>query len=71
MMMIMMMMVQQPPAGQTLVTPRPTTFQQRDYRAQPQQTVVRAALAPLPPRQGDDYNLHTCFCVQTSGKKRL
>ena len=64
---IMMMIQQSAPAGQTLVTPRPATLPQRDYRAQPQQTVVRASLAPLPPRQGD-HNLHTSFCVQTSGK---
>ena len=61
MIIMMMMMIQQSaPAGQTLVTPRPATLPQRDYRAQPQQTVVRAALAPLPPRQGD-HNLHTSF----------
>ena len=57
-----MMIQQSAPAGQTLVTPRPATLPQRDHRAQPQQTVVRAALAPLPPRQGDDDNLHTSFC---------
>ena len=68
--MMMMMIQQSAPAGQTLVTPRPATLPQRDYRAQPQQTVVRASLAPLPPRQGD-YNLHTSVCGQTSGNNRL
>ena len=59
-MIIMMMMIQQSaPAGQTLVTPRPATLPPRDYRAQPQQTVVRASLAPLPPRQGDNTTLVT------------
>ena len=63
-----MMIQQSAPGGQTLLTPRPATLPPRDYRAQPQQTVVRASLAPLPPRQGDYYNLHTPFCGQTSGK---
>ena len=56
------MIQQSAPAGQTLVTPRPATLPQRDHRAQPQQTVVRAALAPLPPRQGDDNTTHMLLC---------